>query len=97
MLRRRRWEEAPFAAALLGIVAVQTVVMLQVWDGFQILLGKVGIESYIGAELTGRQMLRWTVQLEGESQPSDSVGSDGNAEIAIDALTGEVTSIITWS
>ncbi len=45
-LRKGRWEEALFAALLLGLVAVQTVVMLESWGGFEASLRRLGIESY---------------------------------------------------
>ena len=57
---------------------------------------KESISLDIGPELTGRQMLRWTIRLEGQSNVSATPGSGASAEIVIDALTGEVTSILDW-
>lgn len=45
-LRQRRWEEALFAALLLGLVAVQTLVMLEIWNSFEASFGRLGIGSY---------------------------------------------------
>jgi len=45
-------------------------------------------------ELTGRQILRWTIRLEGESEVSS--GAEKRTEVVVDAIIGEVTSIMEW-
>lgn len=49
----------------------------------------------IGPELTGRQMLRWTVVLTGP--PATPAGREQRSEVVVDATTGEVTSVLQWS
>ncbi|TAK32644.1 MAG: hypothetical protein EPO21_14950 [Chloroflexota bacterium] len=49
----------------------------------------------IGPELTGRQLLRWTVRLDGEGGAAPTTGK--RAEIVVDAITGEVISIMEIS
>ncbi|MBI4319633.1 MAG: 4Fe-4S binding protein [Chloroflexi bacterium] len=57
---------------------------------------KESISLDIGPELTGRQMLRWTVVLEGQAEGTAASQGRRNSEITVDALTGEVTSIVDW-
>ncbi|MDO8673320.1 MAG: hypothetical protein Q7O66_18085 [Dehalococcoidia bacterium] len=57
-------------------------------------------ELDIGPELTGRQVLRWTVLVEGpraKGSPSENDGLAARAEIVIDALSGETLSIVKWN
>lgn len=47
----------------------------------------------IGAEITGRQILHWTVELVGDAQSS----SPPRVEVVVDASSGEVLSVLKWS
>lgn len=51
-------------------------------------------EEDIGADLTGRQTLRWTVRLEGAQSTGGSNPPPARAEVVIDALSGEVLSLL---
>ncbi|MBI2865304.1 MAG: 4Fe-4S binding protein [Chloroflexi bacterium] len=51
----------------------------------------------IGPELSGRQVLRWTMLLEGSRPDGEQSGRVPRSEVVVDALSGELLSVVKWN